>query len=662
MSAVSTIKPHLRDIAAPDLLRNLPAWLVWRYEHLEGEHKPRKTPYYTGGGKRHGAHGRPEDRQNLTSFDAAKAAAARRGMDGVGFCPMPEWGITALDFDSCVADGGVDPSIERLVAGTYAEFSPSGNGVRAFVRGTLVGNRKSNRGQVIGFETFSSNGFVTFTGNRLPITDLTDAGNVVADPSPELLALCSDRFGRVEAPDPSVDASETPPLGLSTSQLRDALDVLPKDLHYDDWLRVGMALHHETSGEGFYLWDDWSADSPKYTSSDYGLSKWQSFGKGGQRPTTVHALVRMANEHGAHIDIATAEAGDDFQVIEDAAPAVAKPNRFAVEPLDVFASRKPPEWIVKGVIPDADLIVLFGESGAGKSFIALDLAGAIARGVEWRGRRVRQGRVVYIAAEGAGGFRNRVAAYCAEHQLTPAEVPIGVIANAPNLLQRDDALEVSRAIVAAGGADLVIVDTFAQVTPGANENAAEDMGKALTHCRGIRAATRAPVLLVHHSGKDASRGARGWSGLKAAADAELEVTKTVGGRSLRTSKQKDGEDGLAWGFDLKVLTIGEDADGDAVTSCVVVEAELPAVQQVGQSARKLGPVEALVNAVIQEFAQSQTSGIEVEAVVAEAARRLTGPSEGKRDQRKAYAKRALKTLCAGDESPYFVEDNCIEVL
>ena len=84
----------------------------------------------------HPGEGRPEDRQQLTTFDAARAAAARRGMDGIGFAPMPEWGITALDFDNCVVDGGLHPEVERIVAGTYAEFSPSGTGVRAIPLGT----------------------------------------------------------------------------------------------------------------------------------------------------------------------------------------------------------------------------------------------------------------------------------------------------------------------------------------------------------------------------------------------------------------------------------------------------------------------------------------------------------------------------------------------
>lgn len=230
-----------------------------------------------------------------------------------------------------------------------------------------------------------------------------------------------------------------------------------------------------------------------------------------------------------------------------------------------------------------------------------------------------------------------------------------IIPDVPNLLQKDDALAVARAI---GKCDVVIVDTWAQVTPGANENAGEDMGKALAHCKGIHRATGALVVLVHHAGKDASKGARGWSGLRAAADAELEVTRMATGRMLRTSKQKDGDDDLAWGFGLETVTIGMDEDGDPITSCVVIEQEVPTAKLL----RALGPVEEVVNAVIQEFALAQTEGIEVTPVVLEAVKRLPAPEDGKRDTRKMRVRRALDSLCKGDDAPYWIaDDGCITV-
>lgn len=661
MSAVTTIKPHLAYISAPDALRKLQGWLVWRYEQHDDEPKPRKVPYYTNGGRRHGVQGRPDDRNQLTTFEAARAAAARRGFDGVGLALMPDFGVVALDFDRCISEGGVRPEVEAIIAGTYAEYSPSGEGVRAFMRGDL-GNNKAH-GEPYGFETFSTKGFVTFTGNRLDITELLGAGNVVADVTDGVRELCAQRFGRRQERHEDVDPlmSYEPALGLTPEQLHEAVDVLDPDLPHDTWLQVGMALHHETCGEGFDYFNDWSAKGSKYPGEEALRRRWDSFGRASGRLVTARTLVKLANENGAHVNADMASPAEFAAIIEDTKPA--DTLRFNVVPAGEFSRGARPGWVMKGILPRAELVVMFGESGSGKSFIALDMIASIARGVDWRGHRVKQGRVVYIAAEGGGGFRNRLAAYEKHHGIRLDDIPLGIIHAAPNFLQKADAVDVAKAIHATGKADVVVVDTFAQVTPGANENAAEDMGKALAHCKGIHRATGAVVILIHHAGKDPTKGSRGWSGLRAAADAEIEVIRGLGGRMVRVSKQKDGDDTGEWGFDLEVLPIGVDEDGDVVDSCVVVEAALPVISKVN-GRRLLGKWEKLVQEVVGEIALGQNSGIEVDAVLKEVVAK-SPPHDGRgRDTRKQHARRALMALCEGDEAPYYFdkETNCLEVL
>jgi hypothetical protein len=655
MNAVTTIKPHLSSISAPDEMRNLPGWLVWRFEYHEGEDKPRKIPYYTAGNKRHGKQGSTQDLQQLTTFDAARTAAARRGFDGVGFVPLPEWNICALDFDHCVTNGELHPDLEAIVTGTYAEYSPSGTGVRAFVKGQY-GNSKA-RGEPYGFEVFSSKGFVTFTGNRLDVVEILGNENTIAELDAPVRALCAKRFTR-DLPETGVSAGE--PLGLTSQQIDKCLSVIDADSGHDEWLAVGMALHHETQGEGFDLWNDWSELGSKYPGREVLLHRWSSFGKTHDRTVTARSLVRLANEHGAGINLNGPATADEFEDLVGEASPEAAPGRFAIVPAHEFATGANPTWVIKDVLPQAELVVMYGASGSGKSFLALDMAAAIARGVEWRGKRVRQGRVAYIAAEGGGGFRKRLKAYGQHNEIDLASLELGVIHAAPNMMEAKDAADVVKAIKAWGGADIVIVDTFAQVMPGANENAGEDVGKALTHCKRIHELTGAMIILIHHAGKDASKGARGWSGLRAAADAELEVVREATGRSLRLTKSKDGEDGMAWGFDLEIITVGVDEDMDPITSCVVIEAQMP-VPGAGP-ARKLGPVEKAVNDVIQEFAVAQTEGIEVGPVLAEAVKRIEPPADGKRDTRKQRARRALEALCAGDDAPYWIaDDGCITI-
>lgn len=644
----ATITPHLLQMHAPSALADLPGWLLWRFEQPPGGGKPRKIPYYASGRKRHGVQGRPEDREQLVTFEAAKAAAARKGFDGVGFAPMPEWKITALDFDACVKQGRVDRQVEDLIASTYAEFSPSGNGVRAFVRGGL-GNKKSLAGESFGFETFSSKGFVTFTGNTLSVCEQFETQDTIAQASDGVLELCQARFA---SPVPD-DRPSSEPLGVRRELIEEALDVLPDSLTYDQWLAVGMAIHHELQGEGFELWDNWSARSPKYTTSEYGEQRWESFGKYDGPAVTIRSLVHLANQHGAHISLTQAIDAAAFDDLSgdvakgDATDAVqnldTKPLRFAFLKADAFLSAPPLRYWVKGIVPQAQLVVVYGESGSGKTFAVLDLVLSIARGVDWRGRRTRAGRVAYIAAEGAGGLQKRVQAYGDFHGVDASELPLVFLPEAPNFLLAADVKDVILGIRAAGGADLVVVDTLAQVTPGGNENAGEDMGKALEHCRQVNKHTGATVLLIHHAGKDSSKGARGWSGLKAAADAELEVVRDGDARALRLTKAKDDVDGEQFGFRLNQLSVGTDEDGEPITSCVVEPSDASVTQ--GKVKAK-GDVQRLVMRVLGDMAQLGGEDVHYEDLVAGTVAQM--PQEnGRRDQRAVRVRRAIER-CQAD--------------
>ncbi len=655
MNAVTKLSAHLSGLTVPDEIRTIKGWVMWRMEHHEGEDKPRKVPYYSNGQRRHGRQGDPADREALVTFEAARAAAARKGMDGVGLALLPEWGLCALDFDKCIQGGELHPEVAEIAAQSYAEYSPSGSGVRVLFKGNLL-NRKSFEGE-FGFETFSTRGFVTVTGNALEVTELLGNENTIAEVTPEATALFARRFGKREERGAVGHSGEV--LGLTPQDIERALEHLDAGMGHDQWLQVGMGLHHETRGEGFELWNAWSEGSDKYPGRDVLRHRWDSFGRNDGATVTARTLVQMANRNGAGLNTGSGPASpDEFpdEAQAQAAEHQAKVARFTPVSFADFTSRPAPTWIVKGLLPKAGMVVLYGASGAGKSFIALDVVAAVARGVPWRGLRVRQGRVVYVAAEGVGGFRNRCVAYAQSNGLQAGDLEaLEIIAERPNLLTPNEGKTLGTAI---GRADLVVVDTLAQVTPGANENAGEDMGKALAQCQVIHEMTGATVALVHHSGKDASKGARGWSGVRAAADAELEVERTPGGRVLRTTKQKDGDDSGEWGFELEVVSIGVDEDGDTITSCVTRETE---VNKAKPMTRKLGPVAAAVNDAVQELAKVQLAGIEINAVLDLAVARLA-PPEG-RDTRRQVARRALNTLLEDDEWPYErEEDGTISVL
>jgi len=230
--------------------------------------------------------------------------------------------------------------------------------------------------------------------------------------------------------------------------------------------------------------------------------------------------------------------------------------------------RERPPYIVKGVLNDNRFSVVYGEPGVMKTFIAIDLAAHVALNKPWHGQRVRGGPVVYVACEGGGSIEDRLAAFCKRHGVARAGVPLYVLPQAINLGDKvkGDAKRLIEAIKAIGNVKLIVIDTLSRALFGGNENSPDDMGSFVAVCDAVRLATGAHVLIVHHTGKDVERGARGHSSLKAAADTEIVVTKADDVCIVKTTKQRDLADDFEIGFRGHVVEIGEDEDGDPVTS------------------------------------------------------------------------------------------------
>lgn len=225
----------------------------------------------------------------------------------------------------------------------------------------------------------------------------------------------------------------------------------------------------------------------------------------------------------------------------------------------------PLAWRVRGVLPAQGLAALYGPSASGKSFLALDMAAAIAEGSDWFGHRVTPAPVVYVALEGEGGFRLRCAAW--EHaNARPLPDGLRLVLQPFKLTAPQDVADLA-AVVPAGA--VVFLDTLNRAAPLADENSSRDMGELLEAAKRLHALTDGLVVLVHHTGKDATRGLRGHSSLFAALDAAVEVSRDGDRREWRVAKSKDDSDGKAYPFRLSVQQLGADPDGDPVTSCTV---------------------------------------------------------------------------------------------
>lgn len=634
---------ELESLQAPALLRGLKGWLVWRWVQRPGKVKASKVPYYTTGEARKGSQGSDSDRAKMVSFEEAKAFAIRHNFPGVGFAFMPEFGITGLDFDDCVIDGKVDPLVEKLTAGTYTEYSPSGNGVHAFVLGAYPDHKDSPprnpERDKFGCETFQGKGFLTFTGRPTDLTEATGDENTISPIPSHVIDYFGTRFVHVRALREKYEGEGKPVFDFSEEQIETYLKALPEDLSYDEWVKVGMAVHHETYGEGFALWDEWSSRSPKYTDSAYSLARWESFGVNNSAEyTTMGTVLQMLRQNGVETGLETADASE-FEIIPEP-----KGGKFNIRSQGEFARQvKPISWLVKNFLPKATLGVLFGESGSGKSFLTYDLCAAIARGLdEWNGKKVKKGRVMYVVAEGEAGFVNRIHAYCHQQGISPDDFEIDYISDLiPNLMEAALITDLIKEIKGRGQYDLIVMDTFAQVMAGANENSGEDVGKALAECRRIHRHTGAMVLLVHHSGKDASKGSRGWSGLKGACDVELEVSRSDDDRAVSASKLKDGRDGIQIGFKLHTVVLGEDEDGDDITSCIVEYGDVSARMKAGKGPK--GAVQKLAFNKAHDLIGLSNGEISTEELIALMVPEMV-VKDGERDQRKGVAARAITSL------------------
>lgn len=280
----------------------------------------------------------------------------------------------------------------------------------------------------------------------------------------------------------------------------------------------------------------------------------------------------------------------------------------------VFAddvSYAPPDELVEGVLVSEKTSVLYGDSNSGKTFLAIDIAAAVARGIDWQGRRTEQGAVLYLACEAPQSVLNRLAAYRQHHNCV---VPSFAVVKRPvNFFQSEvDACAVAELVheIERTGQKvrLVVVDTLARVSSGANENSGEDMGPVMARVDWIREKCHVHVLVIHHCGKNAAAGSRGWSGIRAAIDTEIEVSESVAGRVAEITKERDlGSKGTRLGFRLEPVTLGTTKWGAPSTTCIVVADDAPAAKPT----KRMGECEGAV----VEYLASKKVGVRKADVV-----------------------------------------------
>ena len=276
--------------------------------------------------------------------------------------------------------------------------------------------------------------------------------------------------------------------------------------------------------------------------------------------TRVERHAQARNGGGPHL----------LDIQEDAAPA------FTLVRHSQISLGSAAVYLVDKIIPRVGVTAVWGQPKCGKTFITHDLSMHVALGWQYRGRRVKPGIVVYLAAEGATGFRARVEAFRRERLSEQDDPPFFMIDASPSLIKvHEELIRSIRIGLEEGAPVLVVIDTLNRTFEG-SESSDEDMTAYVNAAHALKTAFQCAVIIVHHSGLDASR-MRGHTSLLGAVDASISIKRDPADNIVMTIEAaKDGPAGEEITSRLQVVDVGTDEDGETISSCVIEPVEAQA--------------------------------------------------------------------------------------
>jgi hypothetical protein len=536
------IAPNFDTI--PDELRQVPNWVLWKAEGNPGE-KPRKVPYTPGTNTRASS----TDPTTWRSFNETIVAFRRGGFTGIGFV-LDGSGIAGVDIDHCVIKGVVEPAALTFLGdfgAGYIEISPSGTGLRAFGYAENLKTGAKGKFRGLDVELYSTGRYLTVTGYCIksePIGPLNHFSELAE-------RIRADKVVNPQTGETTIAAPDQRHANLLQR-------ILKGEVFHDSLRDLAASLVATGMHDGAVINHLSAVMDASHAPHD---DRWKA------RRAQIPELVRSAS---AKFGLPPVDFSGLLANMATKVPTVgekAAPGpRFTFLTADDLRALPPLLWLILFVLPALGLVVIYGPSGSGKTFLVIDLVMAIAEGRSWFGCRVKPTIVLYICLEGEAGLRLRVQAWEVHHG---RRVPDGV----RMMIQPFDLTDLNcvhelAAQIPAGA--VVFIDTLNRAAPTADENSSKDMGAILEAAKLLQNLIQGLVVLVHHTGKDSTRGLRGHSSLFAACDAVIEVSRGEDYREWKVAKSKDGADGGSHGFALEVVELGVDEFGDAITSCVVV--------------------------------------------------------------------------------------------
>jgi hypothetical protein len=252
---------------------------------------------------------------------------------------------------------------------------------------------------------------------------------------------------------------------------------------------------------------------------------------------------------------------------------------------DIQLGKEPP-YLVRGLIPREGLTVVWGPPKCGKTFWVFDIMMHAALGWEYRGCRVEQGTVVYIACEGERGLAARKEAFRQARLTDDDNPPFYLLTTRLDLPAQVDALFFEIATqLPDRRCSAIVIDTLNRSINGSESDDA-DMGAYVKAADKLREEFGCAVVIIHHCGVNDKR-PRGHTSLTGAADAQIRVTRDGSGQIIAEVEfMKDGPEGTQIVSQLEVVDLGYDDYDDPITSCVIHPAEGKVSTQ-GQTRKRL---------------------------------------------------------------------------
>lgn len=265
---------------------------------------------------------------------------------------------------------------------------------------------------------------------------------------------------------------------------------------------------------------------------------------------------------------------------------------------DYLQKKQAVKWLIKGWVPKSGLMMIYGEPGSGKSFIALDMMLSISTSKPaWHGCRIApiEGCIIYLCGEGDEGNSQRISAWIKEKNNGVKETGPIFIGSSPLNLDEERVVEnlVEKILKEAKMTPcLIVIDTLNMYFSG-EENNARDARNFIRGCQRMSQKFEALVMIIHHTGKsrEMRNEARGSSAFHASMDSEILVTRYEGNVSLESRKQKNGKIPEMISMKFKSVTLDDwepDEDGEVPTSLVPVTLEKDCYETIQNELVELG--------------------------------------------------------------------------